>query len=89
MSVSDDELLGLPEAEKLRIIELLWDQLDDSSAKNLLPDGVEQEGLRRLNEIVLHPEIGLEHQAVWHKLGLRIRFESPCDHEFEGWRADI
>ena len=71
MSISNSELLDLPVSEKLRIIEMLWDQLGESSSEIPLPDWVEQEGLRRLEQMTLNPEIGREHQSVWQKIGSR------------------
>lgn len=71
MSISNSELLDLPASEKLRIIEMLWDQLGESSSEIPLPEWVEQEGLRRLGEMTLNPEIGREHQTVWKKIGSR------------------
>jgi putative addiction module component (TIGR02574 family) len=71
MSISNSELLDLPASEKLRIIEMLWDQLGASAAEIPLPEWVEEEGQRRLNQMNSDPEIGREHQEVWKKIGSR------------------
>ena len=71
MSISNSDFLDLSASEKLRIIEMLWDQLGESTSEIPLPDWVEQEGLRRFGEMTLNPEIGQEHQSVWQKIGSR------------------
>ena len=71
MSISNAELLDLPASEKLRIIEMLWDQLGESTSEIPLPDWVEREGLRRFEEMTINPEFGREHQTVWQKIGSR------------------
>ena len=71
VSISNSELLDLPASEKLRIIEMLWDQLGESPSEIPLPDWVEKEGLRRLSRMTLNPELGREHQSVWTKIGSR------------------
>ncbi|MEI8022538.1 MAG: addiction module protein [Schlesneria sp.] len=71
MSISNSELLDLPASEKLRIIEMLWDKLGESLSEIPLPDWVEEEGLRRLNQMRLNPKIGRDHESVWEKIGSR------------------
>ena len=71
MTISNAELLDLPASEKLRIIEMLWDKLGESLSDIPLPDWVEEEGLRRLNQMRLNPEIGRDHESVWEKIGSR------------------
>jgi hypothetical protein len=71
VSISNSELLDLPASEKLRIIEMLWDQLGESPSEIPLPDWVEKEGLRRLSRMTFNPELGREHQSVWTKIGSR------------------
>ena len=69
MTISDSELLDLPVPEKLRIIELLWDQLGESSSEFPVPDWLEKEGLRRFIGMISNPEIGREHRSVWENIG--------------------
>jgi len=38
MSIDINQLYALPDAEKLRIVELLWDDLGDSTAPIPLPE---------------------------------------------------
>ena len=71
MSVDARELLALSAKEKLRIIELLWDDLGASGEAIPLPDWVEQEGVRRRDEMKANPEMGLTHDEVWDRIDRR------------------
>lgn len=71
MPICYSELLDLPASEKLRIIEMLWDQLGESSSEITLPDWLKKEGLRRLDQMNLNPEIGRENQSVWQSIDSR------------------
>ncbi len=64
MSVDPTELLSLPPAEKLRIVELLWDDLGEASSPIPLPDWIDREGKRRLDELTENPSTGLDHDTV-------------------------
>jgi hypothetical protein len=46
MSVDTNELLALSPEEKLRIIEMLWDNLGESAEPLPLPDWAIREGVR-------------------------------------------
>jgi len=71
MSVDARELLALSAQEKLRIIELLWDDLGASGEAIPLPDWVEQEGVRRRDEMKANPGTGLTHEEVWDRIDRR------------------
>jgi putative addiction module component (TIGR02574 family) len=71
MSVDPNELLSLPAAEQLRLVELLWDNLGKSTDPIPLPEWVEAEALRRRNEMIVNPELGSNHDAVWSKINRR------------------
>lgn len=71
MSIDPNDLLCLPVSEQLRLIEFLWDNLAKETDPIPLPDWVETEALRRRNEMVASPEIGLDHDAVWSKINRR------------------
>ena len=47
MPIDTDELRALPPAEKLRLVELLWDALGDSTVSIPLPDWVDREAAKR------------------------------------------
>jgi putative addiction module component (TIGR02574 family) len=71
MSVDPNELLSLPAVEQLRLVELLWDNLGKSTDPIPLPDWVEVEALRRRDEMIVNPELGSNHDAVWSKINRR------------------
>lgn len=71
MSINPAELLPLSPEEKLRIIELLWDDLGNSDQIIPLPEWAIEEGLRRRDEIVAKPELGLTHEEVWSRINRR------------------
>ncbi len=52
MAVTPDELRDLPPAEKLCLVEFLWDELGNSDVSIPLPDWVDREAARRRNEMV-------------------------------------
>lgn len=76
MSVDANELLALSAEEKLRIIEMLWDNLGESSEPIPLPDWAIQEGLRRRDEMRADPALGLSHKEVWKRIDGR---KDRCD----------
>ena len=55
--------------EKLEIIEMLWDDLGSADREIPLPDWVDQEVVRRREELIANPEIGLTHEEVWSRIG--------------------
>ena len=69
MSVDRTELLALSALEKLEIIEMLWDDLGIADREIPLPDWVDQEVVRRREELIANPEIGLTHEEVWSRIG--------------------
>ena len=71
MSVDPNELFALPAAEQLRIVELIWDNLGESNAPIPLPDWLEEEAVRRRNELIANREIGLDHRTVWERIDRR------------------
>jgi putative addiction module component (TIGR02574 family) len=73
MSVDPNELMALPASEKLRIVELLWDNLGDDSTAIPLPDWVEREALRRRDEMIGDSTIERSHTDVWKRIENRDR----------------
>jgi len=70
MSIDANELLSLPNAEKLRLIEMLWDDLGKSKSPIPLPSWVEEEGSRRREEM-RNSEVGLSHDETWRRIERR------------------
>ena len=70
MPINTDELRALPPAEKLRLVELLWDDLGDSTASIPLPDWVDREAARRRDDM-RDPNCGLTHEETWGRIERR------------------
>lgn len=67
MSIDSDALHSLPIAEKLRIVEMLWDDLGESTAQIPLPDWVDQEASRRRDEM-RDSSVGVSHEETWRRI---------------------
>ena len=63
MSIDTDELRSLPAAEKMRIVEMLWDDLGEATAPIPLPDWVDHEAIRRRDEM-RDPSFGVSHDEA-------------------------
>jgi hypothetical protein len=63
MSIDANELRALPDAEKLLIVEMLWDDLGDSTTAIPLPEWVSREVARRREEM-REPSFGLSHEET-------------------------
>ena len=70
MPIDTDELRALSPAEKLRLVEILWDDLGDSTASIPLPDWVDRETARRRDEM-RDPTFGLSHDETWGRIERR------------------
>ena len=70
MAIDTDELRALPPAEKLRLVELLWDDLGDATAPIPLPDWVDREAAKRRDEM-RDPTFGLTHDEAWKRIERR------------------
>ena len=70
MPIDTDELRALPPAEKLRLVELLWDDLGDSTASIPLPDWIDREAMKRRDEM-RDPSFGLSHDDTWRRIERR------------------
>lgn len=71
MAVNLDELRALPMSEKLRLVELLWDELGASTEPIPLPDWVTTEAKKRLDEMLTDRSVGLTHEEAWQRIDLR------------------
>lgn len=67
MSIDTNDLRVLPAAEKLRLVQWLWDNLGESSEPIPVPEWVERETKRRMEEM-RDPEFGLSHEEVWKRI---------------------
>ncbi len=71
MSVDPNEVFSLPVNEQLRLVEMIWDNLGESDSPIPLPDWIEKEAVRRREELIANPELGLDHQTVWGRIDQR------------------
>ena len=70
MSIDANELHSLPAAEKLRIVEMLWDDLGESTMPIPLPEWVAREMARRRDEM-RDPTFGVSHEETWRRIANR------------------
>ena len=70
MAINTNELRSLPAAEKMRLVELLWDDLGESTTPIPLPEWVDHESLRRRSEM-RDPKFGLSHEETWQRIDQR------------------
>jgi putative addiction module component (TIGR02574 family) len=70
MSIDINDLHALPDVEKLRIVELLWDDLGESPGSIPLPDWAIREAGRRREEMS-NPQVGVSHDEVWRRIANR------------------
>ncbi len=71
MNIDTNEILALPIAQKLQLVELLWDDIAKSSNPIPLPEWVEREASRRRDEMLADPSLGKSHQETWTKIANR------------------
>lgn len=68
MDVYTDAIRDLPAADKLRLVERIWDDLAAQGALIPLPDWAVTEAARRRDEMVADPELGMSHEEVWKRI---------------------
>lgn len=62
-----DHLRNLSTAEKLRLVEELWDDIE-ASGSFPLPAWHQEEAERRAAELEAHPEIALTREELWRRV---------------------
>jgi putative addiction module component (TIGR02574 family) len=67
MSIDANELRALPDSEKMRLVEMLWDDLGQSTSPIPLPEWAIREAARRREEM-RDKVVGLTHEEVWHRI---------------------
>jgi putative addiction module component (TIGR02574 family) len=65
MQTELEQLRKLPVAEKLRIVEQLWDDIGESEEQLLVRDWHRVEARRRESEIEAKPDITLTREELW------------------------
>jgi putative addiction module component (TIGR02574 family) len=68
MAISTEELLALPTEEKLRIMELLWDNMSETKEPISISQSDREETARRLNQLKNDPHSGRSHEEVWKQI---------------------
>ena len=72
LSIDTAALRALPPAEKLELVELLWDDLGAADAAIPLPAWVDAEAQRRRDEMIGGGVSGLTHEEVWRRIDGRL-----------------
>ncbi len=67
MSIDISAIRSLDPSEKLRLVEMLWDDLGGSTQSIPLPDWVDREATRRREEM-RDPSFGLSHEETWRRI---------------------
>ncbi len=68
MPADIDQLRGLPVAEKLRIVEQLWDDIGANSGQDAIQDWHKVEAHRRSVELLANPDIALTREELWKRV---------------------
>ncbi len=71
MAIETTELLALPLAERLRLVELLCDSLVNESQQMSVPEWVLAEANRRRDEMLCDPGIGLTETEMWQRVSIQ------------------
>jgi putative addiction module component (TIGR02574 family) len=65
MPASLEELRELPVAEKLKIVEQLWDDISETEIPAIVQDWHKSESHRRLAELKADPSSALTREELW------------------------
>lgn len=68
MAINIEELLSLPAKEKLRLANLLWENVRESDAIMQLTQSEWDEIFRRKNHMEAHPEDWLTVEQMWNRV---------------------
>lgn len=68
MDLYTDAIRDLPPAEKLLLVERIWDDLAAASKSVPLPDWAVSEANRRRDEMLADPNLGSTHEQVWKRI---------------------
>ena len=68
MTVDPASLLSLPAAEKMRLVELLWDSLGDDLQDVPVSDRAITEANRRRDELLRDPGLALTCEEMWQRV---------------------
>ena len=68
MSVDINELKNLPNSEKLRLVELLWDEIGASKEPITLHPWQFDEATRRAEQLKANPSIAIDRDEMWRRV---------------------
>lgn len=68
MDIYTDAIRGLGPAEKLRLVEQIWDDLAAEKSPLPLPNWAVREAVRRLDEMLADPNLGSTDEQVWKRI---------------------
>jgi len=68
MDVYTDTIRDLSPAEKLLLVERIWDDLAAADTPLPLPDWAVREANTRRNEMLADPKLGVTHEDVWKRI---------------------
>jgi putative addiction module component (TIGR02574 family) len=68
MDIYADTIRDLGPAEKLRLVEQIWDDLAAGGMAIPLPDWAVKEATRRRDEMLADPNLGSTHDEVWKRI---------------------
>ena len=68
MDLYTDTVRDLDPAEKLQLVEQIWDDLAAQETPLPLPDWARTEATRRRDEMLADPNLGSTHEEVWKRI---------------------
>lgn len=68
MSIDIGELKNLPTSEKLRLVELLWDDISSSNEPIVLHSWQFNEAARRGEQLRADPSIAIDREELWRRV---------------------
>jgi putative addiction module component (TIGR02574 family) len=68
MDIYIDTIRDMAPADKLRLVERIWDDLAAEETPLPLPEWATSEAARRRDELLADPELGSTHAEVWRRI---------------------
>lgn len=71
MDIYTDPIRDMPPAEKLTLVERIWNDLASQDGGMIISSEVLAEAARRRNEMIAQPDLGLSHDQAWKRINER------------------
>ena len=68
MDIYTNTIRDLPVADKLRLVERIWDEIAAADEPIPLPDWAVSEAVRRRDEMLADPDLGLTDEETWQRI---------------------